>query len=129
MELHPPRDLEDLRAFTAVDLLLGRRHDRRKRRRVKRSQGNSFVLYLGSRNVSETPKEKKVIKVARGLTSNSAAKCCDLQASGDYIGMALRNNALHCVYKLAGTVHRVETSQLTPSSVSASAFDRVVLRR
>lgn len=58
VELHPPRDLEDLRAFTAVDLVLGRQHSRQRRRRDKRSHGSSFVLYLGSRNVSEASKEK-----------------------------------------------------------------------
>lgn len=100
VELHPPRDLEDLRAFTAVDLVLGRQPSKQRRRRDKRSHGSSFVLYLGSRN-----------------------------ASGDYIGMALRNNVLLCTYKLSGTVHQVETSQLTISSGKALSFDRVVFRR
>lgn len=60
---------------------------------------------------------------------NTANKCYNLQASGDYIGMALRNNVLLCTYKLSGTVHQVETSQLTIGSGKASSFDRVVFRR
>lgn len=43
--------------------------------------------------------------------------------------MALRNNVLLCVYTLSGTVHQVETSQLTISSGKALNFDRVVFHR
>lgn len=64
-----------------------------------------------------------------GLLWNAANKCFNLQASGDYIGMALRNNVLLCSYKLSGTVHQVETSQLTISSGDASSLNRVIFRR
>lgn len=43
--------------------------------------------------------------------------------------MALRKNTLKCIYKLAGTVHQVDTSQLTTSSVETVGFDRVIFRR
>lgn len=59
VELHPPRDLDDLAAFTAMDLLLsGRLNNRRRRQQNKRNHGSSFVLYLGSRNVSQAPEMK-----------------------------------------------------------------------
>lgn len=52
------------------------------------------------------------------------------QASGDYIGMAIRSNVLFCVYKLGGVVHEVETVQITTTSnVNSSDFDRVVFHR
>lgn len=52
------------------------------------------------------------------------------QASGDYIGMAIRDGVLVCVYKLGGVVHEVETSQITTTaSVNASDFDRVTFHR
>lgn len=56
VELRPPKDLEDLKAYTAVSLSLQRpesRLDGRRRRRQAREKGNMFVLYLGNRDVSE----------------------------------------------------------------------------
>lgn len=54
----------------------------------------------------------------------------DVQASGDYIGMAIKNNVLICVYKLGGVVHEVETSQITTTTdVNSSNFDRVIFHR
>ncbi|XP_035763469.1 laminin subunit alpha-3 [Neolamprologus brichardi] len=107
IELHPPRDLEDIKAFTAVDLLLNRHHKtpaksdvRRKRHQDEHRDANLFVFYLGSKN-----------------------------ASGDYIGMAIRNTVLVCVYKLGGVVHEIETSQITLGSVNSSALDRVIFHR
>ncbi|XP_073332501.1 laminin subunit alpha-3 [Pagrus major] len=109
VELHPPRNLQDIQAFTAVDLLLNRhRNDpskadyRRRRRQDKRRDASSFVFYLGNKD-----------------------------ASGDYIGMSIRSNVLFCVYKLGGVVHEVETSQITTttSNVNSSDFDRVVFHR
>ncbi|TNN42163.1 Laminin subunit alpha-3 [Liparis tanakae] len=100
VELRPPRNLEDVKAFTAVDLLLNRHRDAavegdsgRTRRRNKRRDGGSF-------------------------------------ASGDFIGMAIRSNVLVCVYKLGGVAHEVETSHVrTTSNPNSSDFDRVVFRR
>lgn len=61
MELPLPRNLEDIKAFTVVDLLLNRHlsvdRSRRKRRQDKHRDGNAFVFYMGNRNVS-----KKVFK-------------------------------------------------------------------
>ncbi|XP_062280212.1 laminin subunit alpha-3-like [Scomber scombrus] len=108
IELHPPRNLEDIKAFTAVDLLLNlhqnnpfKADSRRKRRQEKHKNANHFVFYLGNKN-----------------------------ASGDYIGMAIRSNVLIGVYKLGGVVHQVETSQITTTSnVNSSDFDRIMFYR
>lgn len=56
VELRPPKDLEDLRAYTSMSLSLQRpedRGDRRRRRRQSQESPDMFVLYLGSRDVSE----------------------------------------------------------------------------
>eukprot|EP00064_Thunnus_orientalis_P005002 superscaffoldBa00000475_g5015 len=108
IELHPPRKPEDLKAFTAVDLLLNlhqnnhsKANRRRKRRQGKHKDANFFVFYLGNKN-----------------------------ASGDYIGMAIKRNVLICVYKLGGVVHEVETSQITTTTnVKSFDFDRVMFYR
>lgn len=55
VELRPPEDLEDLKAYTSLALLLQRpegRGDGRRRRRQARLGGDMFVLYLGNRDVS-----------------------------------------------------------------------------
>lgn len=56
---------------------------------------------------------------------------CSLQASGDYIGMALRKGALICIYKLGGVIQEVETkSQITTTTnVNSTDLDRVVFHR
>lgn len=55
MELHPPRNLEDLRMFTVVDLLLSLHlsgtGSRRDKRQDKHRDGNVFVFYMGNKNV------------------------------------------------------------------------------
>lgn len=56
VELRPPKDLEDLKAYTSMSLSLQRpegRGDGSRRRRQSRERGDMFVLYLGSRDVSE----------------------------------------------------------------------------
>ncbi|XP_041861831.1 laminin subunit alpha-3-like isoform X2 [Melanotaenia boesemani] len=107
VELHPPKKLEDIKAFTAVDLSLNHHHSklpksdqRRKRHQHRCREDNLFVFYLGNKN-----------------------------ASGDYIGMAIRNTVLICVCKLGGIIHKVETSQITVTNVNSSNFDRVFFRR
>ncbi|KAG7228737.1 hypothetical protein INR49_008515, partial [Caranx melampygus] len=109
VELRPPRNLKDIKAFTAIDLLLNQHQkdpskadSRRRRRQGKHRDGNFFVFYLGNKD-----------------------------ASGDYIGMALRNGVLICIYKLGGVVHEVETkSQITTTtSVNSTDLDRVVFHR
>ncbi|XP_039668362.1 laminin subunit alpha-3 [Perca fluviatilis] len=103
VELRPPRNPEDIKSFTAVDMLLNRHQNNPSKvdfRRMRR-QNSVFVFYLGNKN-----------------------------ASGDYIGMAIRSNVLICVYKLGGVVHEVETSQIkTTTNVNSSDFDRVVFHR
>lgn len=57
VELHPPKDLDDLKAYTSMSLSLQRpegRGDGSRRRRQSQS-GNMFVLYLGSRDVRPPP--------------------------------------------------------------------------
>ncbi|XP_047442348.1 laminin subunit alpha-3 [Mugil cephalus] len=107
VELHPPENLEDIKAFTAVDLLLNRHPShpskadrRRKRRQDRHRDANFFVFYLGNKD-----------------------------ASGDYVGMAIRRAMLICVYKLGGVVHEVETSQITVTSINSANFDRVIFHR
>ncbi|XP_022072198.2 laminin subunit alpha-3 [Acanthochromis polyacanthus] len=106
IELQPPRNLEDIKAFTAVDLLL-RRHGndpsnagKRRKRRQNRHIANQFVFYLGNKD-----------------------------ASGDYIGMAVRDSVLICVYKLGGVIHEVETSPITITNANSTDFDRVIFHR
>lgn len=57
MELPLPRNLEDIRAFTVVDLLINRHlsgaQSRRKRRQDKHRDRNAFVFYMGNKNVSK----------------------------------------------------------------------------
>ena len=57
VEMRPPRDVEDLKAYTALSLSLQRpelsgRGDNRRRRQAPEDEGDMFVLYLGNKNVS-----------------------------------------------------------------------------
>lgn len=55
VELRPPKNLEDLKAYTSLSLSLQRpegRGDGSRRRRQTRDKGDMFVLYLGNRDVS-----------------------------------------------------------------------------
>lgn len=55
IELRPPKDLEDFRTFTALNLSLHQpqlRGDGRRRRQV--GEDNQFVLYLGNKQVRRT---------------------------------------------------------------------------
>ncbi|KTF81139.1 hypothetical protein cypCar_00033678 [Cyprinus carpio] len=51
------------------------------------------------------------------------------RASGDYIGMALRNNILHVIYKLNGEEYDIEASSITESSSDVAFFDKIDLYR
>lgn len=56
VELRAPKNLEDLKAYTSMSLSLQRpdgRGDGRRRRRQNQQSADMFVLYLGSRDVSE----------------------------------------------------------------------------
>ncbi|XP_016319957.1 laminin subunit alpha-3 [Sinocyclocheilus anshuiensis] len=106
VELRPPRDLDDLRAYTALTLSLQRpeqppnRLDESGRRRRQTNDDSLFVMYLGNKD-----------------------------ASGDYIGMALRNNILHVIYKLNGEEYDIEASSITESSSDVAFFDKIDLYR
>ncbi|XP_041847231.1 laminin subunit alpha-3-like [Melanotaenia boesemani] len=103
VEMRPPKNLDDLRAYTALSLSLQRpqgRGDGRRRRRQTREQEDLFVLYLGSRNSSK-----------------------------NYIGMCLRNNVLYGVYKLNGKEYEMKSGYITKSLSEPAKFDRVDLYR
>ncbi|KAK2901448.1 hypothetical protein Q8A67_009563 [Cirrhinus molitorella] len=106
VELRPPQDIDDLRAYTTLSLSLQRpekplnRGDGVRRRRRQIPEDNLFVLYLGNKD-----------------------------ASGDYIGMALRSNILHVIYKLNGEEYDIEASSITESSSDVAFFDKVDLYR
>ncbi|XP_046883214.1 laminin subunit alpha-3-like isoform X2 [Hypomesus transpacificus] len=105
VEMRPPRDVEDLKAYTALSLSLQRpelsgRGDNRRRRQAPEDEGDMFVLYLGNKNTSK-----------------------------DYIGMVLRGNVLFCVYKLNEIEYEIKTSSITRSNSELSSFDKVELNR
>lgn len=55
VELRPPKNLEDLKAYTSMSLSLQRpsgRGDGRRRRRQIRETEDMFVMYLGNKDVS-----------------------------------------------------------------------------
>lgn len=58
VELHEPKDLDDLKAYTSLSLSLQRPISggdaRRRRRRRQSSQDDMFVLYLGSQDVRKS---------------------------------------------------------------------------
>ncbi|XP_068196189.1 laminin subunit alpha-3-like isoform X2 [Antennarius striatus] len=103
VELRTPKDLEDLKAYTALSLSLQRpegRGDGRRRRRQIREKADMFVMYLGNRDPSK-----------------------------NYIGMVLRDNVLYGVYKLNGVKHEMKTGYITKSASELSKFDKVDLHR
>ncbi|XP_050984082.1 laminin subunit alpha-3 [Labeo rohita] len=106
VELRPPQDIDDLRAYTTLSLSLQRpekplgRGDESRRRRRQTYEDNLFVMYLGKKD-----------------------------ASGDYIGMALRNNILHVIYKLNGKEYDMQASSITESSSDVAFFDKIDLYR
>ncbi|XP_017277955.1 laminin subunit alpha-3-like isoform X2 [Kryptolebias marmoratus] len=101
VELHPPKNLDDLRAYTAMSLLLqrpkGRGDGARRRRQLPPGQ---FVLYLGNRDSSK-----------------------------NYIGLVLRNDVLYGVYKLNGVEYEIKSDYISRSDSEPAMFDKVDLRR
>ncbi|XP_058871913.1 laminin subunit alpha-3-like [Acipenser ruthenus] len=102
VEVQPPRNLEDLKAYTSLSMYLHRpaltRGDRRHR---QADSGNMFVMYLGKKD-----------------------------ASTDYIGMALRDNRLFCVYNLRGKEHKIQMdSSVAKSNQKKSILDKVKFER
>ncbi|GLD51077.1 laminin subunit alpha-3 isoform X4 [Lates japonicus] len=103
VELRPPKNLDDLKAYTSLSLSLQRpkgRGDGRRRRRQVADTGDMFVLYLGNRDSSKS-----------------------------YIGMVLRNNVLYGVYKLNGVEYKIKTSEISKSDPEPATFDKVELHR
>ncbi|KAF3699380.1 Laminin subunit alpha-3 [Channa argus] len=103
VEMRTPKDVDDLKAYTSLSLSLQRPEgsgDARRRRRQTRDNGDMFVLYLGSRDSSK-----------------------------NYIGMVLRRNVLHGVYKLNGVEYSIKTESITRSAAEVSRFDKVDLHR
>ncbi|XP_037132642.1 laminin subunit alpha-3-like isoform X1 [Syngnathus acus] len=103
VQLHPPKNVEELKAYTDLTLSLQRpegRGDGRRRRRQAADKGDMFVMYLGNKDPSK-----------------------------NYIGMVLRNNVLYGVYKLDGLEHTIKTDSVTTSPSNPAKFDKVDLRR
>ncbi|XP_065101477.1 laminin subunit alpha-3 isoform X1 [Paramisgurnus dabryanus] len=101
VELRPPKDIEDLRSFTALNLTMHRPEVQSFRGdETLEEKGDLFVLYLGNKHTFE-----------------------------DYIGLVLKNDVLFCVYKLGGIVHEIKTSNITRSNKDKSFMDRVDFRR
>ncbi|XP_050951313.1 laminin subunit alpha-3 isoform X2 [Labeo rohita] len=102
IELRTPKDLEDFRAFTALNLSLHQpkaRGDGRRRRQLG-SENNQFVFYLGNKHTI-----------------------------GDFIGLVVKNDVLFCVYKVGGHYNEIKTSEITKSSNDKAFMDRVDFRR
>ncbi|XP_049573616.1 laminin subunit alpha-3 isoform X1 [Syngnathus scovelli] len=101
IELRPPSNTEDLKAFTALSLLLSVEKKPAESSRDQQRDDDMFVLYLGHED-----------------------------SSGDFIGMAIRHGVLICIYKLGGHVHEVEAGPITTfTGVNPSALDHVVFHR
>lgn len=132
VELRPPKDLEDLKAYTSLSLSLQRpegRGDGRRRRRQASDRGDMFVMYLGNRDVSDS----KCMSVLRGkqiyfVITDKMLTNCVLQTK-NYIGMYLKNNVLHGVYKLNGKEITMKTGYITKSPSEPAKFDKVDLNR
>ncbi|XP_077580678.1 laminin subunit alpha-3-like [Stigmatopora nigra] len=103
VELHPPKNLDELKAYTALSLLLQRpegRGDGRRRRKQAADKGDMFVMYLGSKDPSK-----------------------------NYIGLVLRNNVLFGAYRLNGLQNVLKSDAITQSPSEPAMFDKVDLNR
>ncbi|RVE61913.1 hypothetical protein OJAV_G00175350 [Oryzias javanicus] len=107
VELRPPKDLDDLKAYTSLSLKLQRpqvredgRGDGRRRRRQAANDPDMFVMYLGDRDSSK-----------------------------NYIGMVVKSGILYTVYKLNGVEYELKSSYVIRSTSEPAKFDRVDLHR
>ncbi|XP_054888860.1 laminin subunit alpha-3-like isoform X2 [Poeciliopsis prolifica] len=103
VELRPPKNLDDLKAYTTLSLSLQRpkgRGDGSRRRRQAGDNTDMFVLYLGNRDSSK-----------------------------NYIGMVLRSNRLYGLYKLNGQEYELESGFISTSDPQPATFDKVDLHR
>ncbi|XP_053322196.1 laminin subunit alpha-3 [Spea bombifrons] len=100
VEVHPPSNLEDLKAYTSLSFYLQRpasRTDRRKRQLPP----NMFVMYLGSKD-----------------------------ATRDYMGFAVEDDRLIYVLNLGGNEAKIRvTPYVSDNNPQEAIMDRVVLER
>lgn len=131
---------------------------RRRRRQSTKDDGNLFILYLGNKDVSkifialmlfflkaEIVKRKPALEilltVTKSITQISFSPSWNFlvwkvilkhlipQATKDYIGMFLKNNVLHFVYKLNGKVTEIKSTDITLSREDRIFFDKVDVQR
>ncbi|XP_059425928.1 laminin subunit alpha-3-like [Carassius carassius] len=101
IELRPPKDLEDFRTFTVLNLSLHQPISRGDgRRRSQLGEDNQFVLYLGNKHTVR-----------------------------DFIGLVVKDGVLFCVYKVGGRFYEIKTSEITKSDNAKAFMDRVDFRR
>nr|XP_033789765.1 laminin subunit alpha-3 [Geotrypetes seraphini] len=100
VEVRPPSNLEDLKGYTSLSLFLQRPASRLDRRRRQLSS-KMFVLYLGNKDTSK-----------------------------DYIGMAIQDDRLVCVYNLGGREAELDVEHLvTQSKTEEAIMDQVIFER
>ncbi|XP_032038553.1 laminin subunit alpha-3-like isoform X2 [Aythya fuligula] len=98
VEVRPPSNLEDLKAYTSLSFFLQRPQ---KRSDMPRRASDRFVLYLGNKD-----------------------------ASKDYIGMAVKNGHLTCVYNLGDYEAEIAVQPLViESNTEEAIMDQVKLER
>uniref|UniRef100_A0A8C3D1F8 Laminin subunit alpha 3 n=1 Tax=Cairina moschata TaxID=8855 RepID=A0A8C3D1F8_CAIMO len=98
VEVRPPSNLEDLKAYTSLSFFLQRPQ---KRSDMPQRASNKFVLYLGNKD-----------------------------ASKDYIGMAVKNGHLTCVYNLGDYEAEIAVQPLViESNTEEAIMDQVKLER
>lgn len=132
VELRPPRDLEDLKAYTSLSLLLQRpegRGDGRRRRRQASDKGDMFVMYLGNRDVSDSRCKSVLTGINIYFVIIDKMLTNGVLQSKNYIGMYLKNNILHGVYKLNGKEITMKSGYITKSASEPAKFDKVDLNR
>lgn len=100
VEVRPPSNLEDLKAYTSLSFFLQRPQSRGDRKKRQLS-ANMFVMYLGSKDTSK-----------------------------DYIGIGVEDGRLLCVYNFGGNMAEINAEPFISSNKADEAIlDRVSLER
>lgn len=100
VEVRPPSNLEDLKAYTSLSLFLQRPQNRGDRRK-RQLPPNMFVMYLGNKDTTK-----------------------------DYIGLAVEDDKLKCMYRLGNDEAEVNVDTFVSVNKPEEAImDRVVLER
>nr|DBA24358.1 TPA: hypothetical protein GDO54_012028 [Pyxicephalus adspersus] len=100
VEVRPPSNLEDLKAYTSLSFYLQRPQNRGDRRK-RQLPPNMFVMYLGNKDPTK-----------------------------DFIGLAVEDDKLKCMYKLGNDVAEVNVdSFVSVNKPDEAIMDRVVLER